>query len=371
MTAVPPLPAELIFFVTSHCNLRCRHCFNWQNLQRGRDLDLQEIEALARSLPTLKNLMLSGGEPFLRKDLAEICRLFVRHGRIGTIDIPTSGTLVEQTLGTVEEILRIEPAFNLLIGISLDGLEEFHDRNRGAPGAFAKAVDCCRRLLKLKRSSPRLKINVLTTLTEDNREELLALKDFVARTLPEIDNLYWGVARGDTREEVKEPIRSEAIEEIDREFMAFDEQKKGGKANVLVRQFYALRLKAFSEQRQPLPCVAASRIAVVYDDGSVAPCELLPTVGNIRDTSFEELWRSSGMREARKTIAAGGCSCTHECFLFPSFEAFLLERPLTLVRLAGTDGIIKLLSAKCRLDVLAFRVRKTLQRIFAKSRAVK
>ncbi|MDX2495084.1 MAG: radical SAM protein [Desulfuromusa sp.] len=364
----PPLPSELIFFVTSHCNLHCRHCFNWQNLQRSKDLSLNEIEGLARSLPTLKNLLLSGGEPFLRKDLVEICRLFVRYGRVSAIDIPTSGTLIERTVSTVKEILCIEPVFNLQVGISLDGLETFHDNNRGVEGTFNKAVECCRQLLELKKTTRRLKVNILTTLTQDNKQELLALKNYVAKNFPTLDNLYWGVARGDTQLEADKSLRTEDLEEVDRQFLAYEEQKTGSKSKELVRRFYALRRKAHAEQKQPLPCVAASKIAVVYDEGSVAPCELLPPVGNIRDESFDVIWRSVEMQRARQQIAAGSCSCTHECFLFPSFEAFLLERPLTLIKLAGMDGIVKLLTVKFRLDGLVSRIRGYIGKISWKDR---
>jgi hypothetical protein len=51
-----------------------------------------------------------------------------------------------------------------------------------------------------------------------------------------------------------------------------------------------LRLKAYVEREQPVPCVAGRRIAVVYDDGEL-PCELLPSAGNLRSATL----RQSGM----------------------------------------------------------------------------
>lgn len=359
----PPLPSELILFVTSHCHLRCKHCFNWRNLERNKDLTLDEIESLAKSLPNLMNLMISGGEPFLRRDIVDICRIFARHSRTRSIDIPTSGTLVDSTVKAVEDILRLEPLIKLSIGISLDGMEAYHDLNRGIPGTFSNAVECCRRLLELKKKFKRFKVNILTTLVDGNTEELLSLKKYVADTFPMVDNLYWGIARGEVKESNFGSTGSDDLTLIDKEYLEFDAGRKGGRRRRIINRFYELRQEAFSKKQQPVPCVAGRTIAVVYDDGSVAPCELLPPVGNLRDMSFETIWHSMAMKEAREMIASASCNCTHECFLYPSYEAFLLERPLTLLKLGGIDGLIELLHAKYGIGVMVRAIKSYLGRL--------
>src|SRR5512135_1713176 len=70
---------SIIFFVTSACNLRCSHCFYWQNLNRQEDLRLEEIEKISLNLPSFSRLLISGGEPFLRKELPDIIRLFYKN----------------------------------------------------------------------------------------------------------------------------------------------------------------------------------------------------------------------------------------------------------------------------------------------------
>jgi MoaA/NifB/PqqE/SkfB family radical SAM enzyme len=351
-------PSELILFVTSRCHLRCRHCFNWENLQRNRDLSKEEIEALAKSIPALKTLDISGGEPFLRNDLVDICRVFAHNCRIDMIDIPTSGTLVDTTLASVKELLKIKPSFNLSIGISIDGMEAYHDSNRGVPGTFSKAVECGTELLKLKEKSKKLSVNILTTLVRGNKEELLALKRFVAEHLPGIDNLSWGIARGEMREGNLGLVSPDDLACIDGEYIAFAVRNKKARQRAVAGRFYELRREAFLKNTQPVPCVAGNRIAVVYDDGSVAPCELLPPVGNLRDAPFEKIWNSRQMTEARAGIASGKCACTHECFLAPSFDEFLLHSPMTIVRLNGIYGLYQILYAKCGLGTMARAARK-------------
>ena len=357
------LPSELIFFVTSRCHLRCKHCFNWNALQRNNDLSLEEIEKLAKSLPKLKTLSISGGEPFLRKDLVEICRIFAKHCRISLIDIPTAGTLVDTTIAAVEEILKIEPSFNLSIGVSIDGMESYHDSNRGVPGTFAKAVECCIGLLELKNKYKRLSVNILTTLVQDNRAELLALKEFVAEKLPGVDDLSCVIARGDVKEESLGLVSPEDLECIDREFFEFNSHRKNAQHRVISNRLAELRREAFLNKVQPVPCIAGHGIAVVYDDGGVAPCELLPTVSNLRSAPFEAIWNSEQMREARSVITSKKCVCTHECFLGPSYMAYLMERPLTYIRLAGVHGVHSMLYEKCGIGVVTRKVRKIARKL--------
>lgn len=355
-------PTDLIFFVTSRCHLQCSHCFNWQNLRRDKDLSLKEIELLAQSLPRLKTLMISGGEPFLRTDLADICQVFARHGQIKLIDIPTSGTLIDSTVATVKRILAIEPSFNLTIGISLDGMENYHDSNRGVPGTFAKAVECCTELLKIKRTTNRLSVIILTTLVHDNKDELLALKKFVEEKFPGIDNLAVALARGNTKEGNLSIVSPDDLACIDKEFLNYNFQNHN-RQRAISSRLNDLRCEAFMHNVQPVPCVAGGRIAVVYDDGGVAPCELLPTAGNLRDVPFGQIWGSQEMGRVRAEIAAGKCSCTHECFLSPSFETYLLNRPFELIKLLGADGFKQIIVKKCHLSEIARKSKKILNKL--------
>ena len=73
-----PSPVFLVLFINSICNMKCEHCFYWRNLNQRDDLTFEEIVALSASLGPIENLSLSGGEPFLRREFADICRAFIR-----------------------------------------------------------------------------------------------------------------------------------------------------------------------------------------------------------------------------------------------------------------------------------------------------
>lgn len=100
----PQSPPFLIRYANSTCNMQCEHCFYWRNLNSRDDLTLQELVDLSESLGRIENLNLSGGEPFIRKDLAAVCRQFIQRNRVRQIYIPTNGYFTDKTVATVEEI---------------------------------------------------------------------------------------------------------------------------------------------------------------------------------------------------------------------------------------------------------------------------
>src|SRR5947209_16194909 len=90
-------PPFMIVFINSICNLTCEHCFYWRNLNQRDDLTFAELEQLSNELGDLEILNLSGGEPFLRPEFAEICLLFTEKNRERQIYVPTNGYFTERT----------------------------------------------------------------------------------------------------------------------------------------------------------------------------------------------------------------------------------------------------------------------------------
>ena len=87
---------------------KCRHCFYPIN-QRNNELGLDEIERLIKTLPPIRLLLFSGGEPFLRKDLPEIIKLYYEHCGFLTASIPTNGFSAEHICSMIERICAISP----------------------------------------------------------------------------------------------------------------------------------------------------------------------------------------------------------------------------------------------------------------------
>ena len=131
---------SLFLFVTSTCNSLCRTCFYWEELNQGRDLTFAQFATLSRTAPTFHKLWISGGEPFLRKDLAEIIELFYINNGVRHVNLPTNGLLPEKLDAVISRVLARCPELVIDLNFSLDGPANTHDAIRGVPNNFEKTL---------------------------------------------------------------------------------------------------------------------------------------------------------------------------------------------------------------------------------------
>jgi len=320
------LPIQLVFFVTSRCNLHCEHCFYLPNLNKPKnELSLDEIEKISRSLSDLLWLALTGGEPLLRKDLDQVVELFYKNNRVRKFTITTNGILKDQSIELLEKILRKIPKAQLMVYFSLDGLPDTHDKIRRVPNGFQRTVATLDAAKELKKSYPNLFISTITTCTAHNQWEMAPLAN---KILDEIkpDNMVVNLVRG----EVEDP----SLKNLDiKNYQAFiqiqQEAIRSGRLGYfkfLGRQFLLAKearqkeivTDVFLNQHYVTPCYAGHLSAVLYEHGDVAPCEILNTsYGNIRDhdLDFGKLWKRLEVRAHAKNIIEKKCFCTYECAL--------------------------------------------------------
>jgi len=143
-------PKEITIQLTCRCNLRCKHCFQWNdNGYIKKDPNVVELDPgimekiLKETHKEKSALYLWGGEPLFHKDWDTIAR-FIEKDLRRTV-ISTNGLLLEKKL---ESILRIST--NLVTVISLDGFQEEHDAIRGH-GTFNRTVENIKLLICLQR----------------------------------------------------------------------------------------------------------------------------------------------------------------------------------------------------------------------------
>jgi MoaA/NifB/PqqE/SkfB family radical SAM enzyme len=299
--------------------MRCEHCFYWRDLNRKDDLSTAEILNLSRSLGRIENLSLSGGEPFLRQEFAEICRQFVRTNKVRQIYVPTNGYFTDRTVKQVTETLT-EPDLDLfVVELSLDGMPEFHDQLRATPGAFARAMDTYAALAALQKRDPRLRIHAASTATNTNVSQIRSLTAFLFDQCPRMDHHNLAIIRGDRKNQSLLTPDLEEYRDLYRYIQRLWIPRETGRFGATVEPMLQwAKVRTIVEQRQVIPCTAGKLSAVVYANGDVGICELQQPLGNLRLKSFWEIWRSEEARQQRKSVARGECHCTTEVFLWPS-----------------------------------------------------
>ena len=194
-----PSPPFLILFINSTCNQKCEHCFYWRNLNRPDDLTVDEMVALSRSLGRVENLNLSGGEPFLRKEFAEICRQFIRHNKVRQIYVPTNAYFTDRMVDQIGETLEEKELELFVAEFSLEGVGEFHDRFRVSPGSFERAMESYEALVELQRRDPRLRIHATSCATHVNLDEIRRLTTYLYDRCPRMEHHNLVLIRGDRK----------------------------------------------------------------------------------------------------------------------------------------------------------------------------
>lgn len=325
-----PSPPFLILFMTSICNLTCEHCFYWRNLNQKDDLTLDEILALSRELGHVENLNLGGGEPFLRKEFAEICRAFIQNNGVRQIYCPTSGYFTERTVNSLTEILSREPDLQLFaIELSLDGTEEFHNRFRGNKKSFQNAMATYDALAEMQEKDARLRIHSISTATGDNMDEIRRLTDFLYERCPKMDHHNLALIRGDRKNPSLQGPNLQAYQRLYEHVRRVWAPREQGRFGAQVEPMLQwAKVRAAEEQRQIVPCRAGTLSSVVYANGDVSVCETHPPLGNLRQKTFRQIWYSKEADELRRKIAARECYCTNEIFMWPS----IVFQPLQLAR---------------------------------------
>ena len=314
-----PQPNFLVLFINSICNMKCEHCFYWTSLNKRDDLTKDEIFELSRSLGKLQNLNLSGGEPFLRKEFAEICRQFIQHNGVRQIYVPTNGYFKDRTVAAITQVLEEKELDLFVCEISLDGMPEFHDNFRVAKHSFQKAMETYEALVEIQKRDPRLRIHSISTATNVNMAEIKKLTTYLFERCPHMDHHNLAIIRGDRKNpDLAAPLLKEYAElyaYIRRLWAPREENRYGAIVEPMLQW---AKVETLKQKRQVVPCLAGRQTVVVYANGDVSLCEIHKPIGNLRQKSFQEIWQSEQAQKLRKSIACKECYCTTEVFLWPS-----------------------------------------------------
>jgi len=339
----------VILFVTSICNARCRTCFYWLELNKKGDLSFEELSKLSSSMPEFHDLWISGGEPFLRKDLAEIIKLFYDGNKVRDVRIPTNGLPTAQTTSIVKATLENCPDLQLEIDLSIDGLHETHNQIRGVPGNFEKACTTLAELQELRKRFANLSLYVNSVITRENENEIVQVAEYFKKNA-DLDGHYFQIIRGDPMDTSLRSVNPKRLKEIYDSVtpINFDYISKTrgqeGLMNKVRKTFwkagylftYETQYHNYVSRRHwKMPCTAGQTSIVIDYNGDVRVCELRKPIGNLRKhgMDFTKFWNSMERTSEVRQVAVDKCFCTHVCFMYDSMRhsrrAMLWELPKT------------------------------------------
>lgn len=316
-------PLFLTVFVTARCGLNCGHCFYREELQQGdasREMTLAEYDRMTAALPNFPKLIITGGEPFLRKDLKDIATFFYENrSRARQITIPTAGYHTDRIVELVEHLLLPRKDLILEIQLSIDGVGEKHDKIRGK-GSFDKLMRTYRALRPIQDENEGLRIRFNYTFSRATQEQFAETHEYVTGELgnPHFDMVL--VRRATIDDNFAGQVDIGLYRQATK--LLQDQEMKKAKGS-LFKQLLAQRVGVerdiiahhHKNERVMTNCTAGTLTAIISEEGEVRPCEILDTsFGNLReyDFDFEAIWHNGLADAHRRFVKETGCFCTFE-----------------------------------------------------------
>jgi len=163
------MPVDAVVAVTYRCNSRCQMCGIW------KIKDYPEIPAreYAKLPDSLRDINISGGEPFLRADLVEIIETVRKSNPKAKITVSSNGFLVETIKNVLPQIVDV--CSDVKLNISLDGFGKKHEEVRGIEGGWHKVLET---LIFARDLLGKKNVKIAFTATGDNYKDLEKLRDF-------------------------------------------------------------------------------------------------------------------------------------------------------------------------------------------------
>lgn len=286
-----PLPSYAIIAVTLKCNAKCIMCDIWK-----RKTYDEVFPAFYEKLPSsLREINITGGEPFLRGDLPQIIEVIYDRCDSPRIVISSNGLLPKRIKDSMNRIIKIDD--EIAVRISVDAVGKKHDELRGISGAFGKAMES---LSILKQDGVR-DLGIALTLMDSNVLEVNKVYDLAGEMDVEFSisvvtssPIYFGKKdslmpgdNGALRDGFNYLVRSELRHWSPRRF---------------ARAYFDHTLWEYLHtKRRPLRCDAGKGFFYLTPNGNLYGCDVLDfPLGNLTDHGFKELWFSGRAERFRR-----------------------------------------------------------------------
>ncbi|TCJ17942.1 radical SAM protein [Parasulfuritortus cantonensis] len=294
-------PTDVSIITTYRCQMRCKMCDIWENpTDKKREITAKDLEVL----PNFKFVNITGGEPFVRRDLEEIVDVMFR--KSDRVVISTSGWHTDRIIKMAEKYP------NIGIRVSIEGLSEKNDDLRGRDGTFDRAL---RVLLTLKEMGVK-DIGYGCTVSNHNSADML----WLYKLSRELGMEFATAAFHNSYYFHKDDNEITNKDEVIRNFhKLIEELLKENSPKSWYRAFFNLGLINYIRGNpRMLPCEAGTANFFVDPYGEAFPCNGLEerywkeSMGNIRAVArFEDLWFSEQAEKVRAQVR----TCPKNCWM--------------------------------------------------------
>jgi len=278
----------LFWECTTRCNLHCRHCgSDCFSASQDKDMPVEDFLKALDSIPKKERppqftVVITGGEPLFRPDIAEIGSAIRKRG-VGW-GMVSNGYLYDREMHA-----KLMAAGMGALTISLDGMEEEHNWMRGNPNSFKRAVSA----IGIAAAEKRINFDVVSCINRKNIHQLQSLYDLLAGLGVKQWRIFTIIPIGRAKDDPDMHLTNEEFTCL----MEFIQEKRSGKTSRLDVTFSCegyLGRYEMKVRKAPYFCRAGINIASVLIDGRICACPNIDrdafAQGNIYSDNFYEVW---------------------------------------------------------------------------------
>ncbi len=295
VTTAVQYPTDAIIAITYRCDARCEMCNIWQI----KPQEFLSVDDYAKVPSTLKDINISGGEAFMRKDVVDIVKVIHQKTDNPRIVVSTNGFRTKQIIEGMEELRKTIP--NIGIGVSLDGIGETHNQIRGIKNAWDRSTETLRQLKERGFTNVRIGF----TAMNENVHEMPKVYDYAnslgfqfTTAVAQNSDIYFSTS---VNQDVQDHNLYDALGYVmRRELMSYHPKRW------LRAYFESGTLQFNKDKTRMLKCRAGHEFFYLAPEGLVYPCLTIPSpMGDLKGHSFEDVWESDRANTVRNEI--DGC----------------------------------------------------------------
>lgn len=301
----------LFWECTTRCNLHCRHCgSDCKTTSQVTDMPLEDFLSALDTIPPKErprefNVVLTGGEPLLRPDIADIGRA-IKKRRVNW-SMVSNGFFY-----TKEKHQELMAAGLGALTISLDGMEQEHEWMRGGTGSFKRCIDA----IAIAAAEKRLNFDVVTCVNKHNIGQLQQIHDLLLSLGVGQWRLFTIIPIGRAKDDPMMHLDNAEFKSV----MEFIKEKRlhPSSMNVTFSCEGFLGQYEMDVRVNPFFCRAGINVASVLIDGTICACPNIDRErfgqGNVYKDSLWEVW-NKGFKDFRDRRWAKRGQC-RDCKMF-------------------------------------------------------
>jgi MoaA/NifB/PqqE/SkfB family radical SAM enzyme len=294
----PNRPRHIWFGITEKCNSQCTNCNIWKQPWKDDELTPDEIFTIFSNplFDKVDQVLISGGEPTVRKDLKECVLAIHKALPKAKLNISTNGLLTDYYISVVGELLDV--GIPIQASTSLEGCKETHDSIRGK-GSWDRVEKLIMMLLELRKiyGKDMLQIGVGTVLTDENADEIPRIVSIAEKL-----DLYY-LIQWYNNSSFYNNLEDDAKREKERKVVeSLDDLRFG-----MLKEKWLVYL---DDKPIKFKCYALRDFLVIKANGDVVPCLSLWTwkIGNFKNDGVEKVWDGWLRQKALQTVSnCPGC----------------------------------------------------------------